>query len=85
MFSLSNKAIIKSILKHFESYLNPINKGSIINDWKRRSFLGDNIKVKTLKGKHEGTAYDLDKELFLVLKDKKGNKVRIIEGDIIIL
>ena len=82
---VNNKQIINTLLNYFEFYLNPINKSSIINDWKKRSFLGDKITVKTLKGTYKGTAYDLDKDLFLILKDKKGNKVRIIEGDIIIL
>lgn len=78
-----NKHIINSLLNQFESYLTPLNPDRIINDWKKSSFLGDKITVKTLSKTYEGIAFDIDKDCFLILKDKKGKKITIREGDVL--
>jgi len=78
-----NKQIINSLLNQFESYLTPLNPDRIINDWKKSSFLGDKITVKTLSKTYEGIAFDIDKDCFLILKDKKGKKITIREGDVL--
>ena len=80
---INNNPIIKRLLLHFEKYLKK-SKKEIISDWKKHSFLGSKIKVRTLSETYSGTAYDIDKDYFLILKDKKGKKITIIEGDILI-
>lgn len=84
---INNKRIINNLLKHFETYLKLLkNKkhSKIINDWKKNSFLGSEVKVKTLGKKYSGIAYDINKDCFLILKDKKGRKIKIIEGDVLL-
>ncbi len=80
---INNEKVIKVLLKNFESYLKS-KQSKIIRDWKRNSFLGSQVKVKTLNGAYKGIAYDIDKDCFLILKDKNGNKIQVREGDIII-
>ena len=82
---IDNKKIIKLILNYFKKYYNELkdkNYNKIINDWKKNSFIGCKIEVKTLNKTYEGTAYNIDKDCFLVLKDKKGKKITIREGDV---
>ncbi|MBW2974651.1 biotin--[acetyl-CoA-carboxylase] ligase [Candidatus Woesearchaeota archaeon] len=84
---VDNKRIIKSLLKHFEHYLEELkarNYSKIIEDWKKDSFLGSEIKVKTIDKEYSGTAHDVDSDCFLILKDKKGKKIRIVEGDVLL-
>lgn len=84
---INNKLIIKRLLNHFEKYLKLLrNKkySKIINDWKKNSFLGSNIKVKTLNRIYFGTAFDVDKDCFLILKDEKNKKIKIVEGDVLL-
>lgn len=83
-----NKEIINKLLNHFEKYLKSLkNKkySKIINDWKKNSFLGSKVKVKALNRTYSGIAYDVDKDCFLIVKDKKGKKIKVIEGDVFIL
>ena len=84
---INNNEIIKIILKNFETYLkllknNKYNK--IIADWKKNSFLGSKIKVKTLGKTYSGIAFGVDEDCFLILKTEKGN-VTVREGDVIII
>lgn len=82
---INNKIIINKILEYFEYYVELLKSkkySKIINDWKKNSFLGSDVKVKTLKNIYSGIAYDIDKDCFLVIKDKKGKKIRIVEGDV---
>ena len=68
---IDNNSIIKKILKNYENYLKLLEKREywkIINDWKKNSFLGEKIKVKTLNKTYIGTAQDIDKDCFLILK-----------------
>lgn len=84
---INNKKIINKLLNHFEKYLKLIqNKkySKIINDWKNNSFLGSKVKVKTINKTYSGIAYDIDKNCFLILKDKKGRKIIVREGDVLI-
>ena len=84
---VNNKKIIKRLLNHFGNYLKLLKNrkySKIIKDWKKNSFLGFNIEVKTGNKKYIGIACNIDKNLFLILKDKEGRKIKIIEGDIII-
>ena len=81
---INNERLLKSLLKHFEKYYSILkNKeySKIISDWKKNSFLGSKVKVKTLGKKYSGTAFDVDKDCFLVIKDKE-KKIKIKEGDI---
>lgn len=81
---IDNKKIINKLLNHFEKYLKLLKDkkySKIIKDWKKASFLGEKVKVKTLNKTYEGIAYDIDKDCFLVIKTK-GKKIKIIEGDI---
>jgi len=77
---------IKNILKHFHDYLELIeNKkySKILSDWKKYSFLGAKVKVKTMNKEFSGIAYDLDKDGFLIVKS--GNKkIKVLEGDVIL-
>ncbi len=84
---INNKSIINNLLKHFEFYLKLLkNKkhNRIIKDWKKASFLGHKVKVKTINKTYEGVAYDVDKDCFLILKDRKGKKIKVIEGDVLV-
>ena len=83
----NNKIIINKLLNHFEFYLKLLKnkkQSKIIEDWKKASFLGHKIKVKTTNKTYEGIAYDVDKDCLLILKDKKGKKIKIVEGDVLI-
>ena len=77
---INNKKIINKLLSNFESYLKS-KHSKIISDWKKNSFLGSKIKVKTLDKTYEGTAYNIDEDGFLILK-LKNKKIKIREGDI---
>jgi len=84
---ISNKKIINNLLKNFEKYYSILkNKdySKIISDWKKNSFLDSKVKVKTLNKTYSGIAFDIDKNCFLIIKDKKGNKIKIKEGDILV-
>lgn len=84
---INNKKIIKKLLKHFENYIKLLRKkkySKIIEDWKKNSFLSSEVKVKTLNKTYSGIAHNIDKNCYLVIKDKKGKKIKIIEGDILI-
>jgi BirA family transcriptional regulator, biotin operon repressor / biotin---[acetyl-CoA-carboxylase] ligase len=81
---INNKKIINKLLKHFEKYLKLLKNKKypkIIKDWKKLSFLGQKVKVKTLKGTFEGIAYNIDKDCFLIVKTKT-KKIKVIEGDV---
>jgi len=82
--AINNRKIINKLLNHFERYLILLkNKkhSRIIKDWKKLSFLGSDIKVKTMNKTYEGIAYNVDKDCFLILK-AKGKKIKVIEGDV---
>ncbi len=83
---VDNKKIIKKLLKYFEDYLKLLrNKkySKIIKDWKRNSFLGLRVRVKSLGKTYSGIAYDVDKDCFLVIKSK-GKKITVREGDVLV-
>jgi BirA family biotin operon repressor/biotin-[acetyl-CoA-carboxylase] ligase len=83
---VNNYIIIKQILKHLKYYLNLLKNRKyykIRDDWKKLSFLGSKIKVKTRNKTYSGTVIDIDKDCFLIIKSK-GKKRRIIEGDMIL-
>ena len=83
---INNKKIINKLLNHFEKYLILLkNKkySKIIKDWKKLSFLGEKVKVKTLNKTYEGIAYDIDKDCFLIVKTKT-KKIKVIEGDVFV-
>ncbi len=82
---INNKKIINKLLNYFEYYLRFLKDGKknkIICDWKRYSFLGSKVKVKSLGKDYSGIAYDVDKDCFLILKLKNGKKVKVVEGDV---
>ncbi|MBW2988931.1 biotin--[acetyl-CoA-carboxylase] ligase [Candidatus Woesearchaeota archaeon] len=83
---VDNKRLINAVLRHLEAYIEKLkNKkyNKIINEWKKRSFLGSEVVVRSIGKTYRGTATDVDKDCFLIIKDKKGKKTRIIEGDVI--
>ena len=74
-------------MKNFEEYhliLKNKEYSRIISAWKKHSFLGSEVKVKTLNSEYSGIAYDIDRDGFLVIKDEKGKKDIIREGDVLI-
>lgn len=84
---VNNKKIIDKLLNHFEHYLKLLKAkkhSKIITDWKKNSFLGSKVKVKTLNKTYSGIAYDIDKDCFLIVKDKEGKKIKIMEGDVLV-
>jgi len=84
---INNKKLANNLLKILESYLKLLKHKEykkIINDWKKASFLGSRVLVKTLNNSYKGIAYDIDKDCFLVIKDKNNNKIKILEGDVLI-
>lgn len=84
---IDNKRLLTNILEIFEYYLKLLeNKkySKIINDWKKNSFLGSKVKVKTLTKTYSGIAFDIDKDCFLIIKDKNNNKIKILEGDVLV-
>lgn len=83
---INNKLIINKLLNHFEKYLKLLKAkkhSKIIKDWKKNSFLGSKVKVKTLGKTYEGIAYDVDKDCFLIIKSK-GKKIIVREGDVLL-
>jgi BirA family transcriptional regulator, biotin operon repressor / biotin---[acetyl-CoA-carboxylase] ligase len=80
---INKENILKSLIKNLNSYTKKINKKKIFEDWKKYSFLGDKVKVKTMNKTFEGIAYNLDNEGFLIIK-KDNKKIKIIEGDVFI-
>ena len=84
---VNNKEIIKKLLEYFSEYIKLLKNKKyhkIIKDWKENSFLGSKVKVKTIKKEYQGIAHDIDKDCFLIIKNKK-DKIVIREGDITIL
>ena len=84
---IDNKKIINQLLKNFEKYyliLRNKEYNKIMDDWRENSFLGFDIKVRTLGRTYCGVAFDIDKDGFLGLRDKAGKKIVIKEGDIFI-
>jgi len=84
---INNELIINKTLKNFEGYYKILvnkNYKKIISDWKKNSFLESKVKIKTVNKTYEGIAFDVDKDCFLVIKDKKGKKVVVREGDVLI-
>ena len=63
--------LLESLLADNDIVLKNKKYSKIISDWKKSSFLGSEVKVKTLGKKYSGTAFDVDKDCFLILKDKK--------------
>lgn len=85
---INNKKIIDNLLKNLQEYYSILenkNYSKIISLWKENSFLGSEIRVKTMTKTYSGIAYDIDKDCFLVIKDHSGKKIKISEGDIEIL
>lgn len=83
-----NKKIITTFLKVFEEYYKILKKkrySKIISDWKKHSFLGCKIKVKTLDKTYHGTAFDIDCNCLLLIKDKNNKNIKIHEGDVTII
>jgi BirA family biotin operon repressor/biotin-[acetyl-CoA-carboxylase] ligase len=83
---VNNKKIIEKLLKYFEDYLKLLkNKkySKIIKDWKRNSFLGSRVRVKSLGKTYSGIAHDVDKDCFLVIKSG-GEKIVVREGDVMV-
>lgn len=84
---IDNKKLLDSFLKNFEKYyliLKNKKYSKIRQDWKKNSFLGAKVRVKTLKRIFSGVAFDVDADCFLVVKDKRGKKVIVREGDVFI-
>ncbi len=84
--SVNNKKIINKLLNHFEKYLKLLKSkkySKIIKDWKKHSFLGSKVKVKTLGKTFSGIAHNVDKDCFLIIKSK-GKKITVREGDVLL-
>lgn len=84
---IDNKKLINKILNHFEKYIKLLkNKkySKIISDWKKDSFLGSEVRVKSLGKEYYGVAFDVDKDCFLIVKGKN-KRIRVMEGDVFIL
>lgn len=82
---INNKLIINKLLNHFEKYLKLLKDkkySKITNDWKKNSFLGSKVKVKTLGKTYSGVAFDVNEDCFLILRDKKRDTIKVIEGDV---
>lgn len=85
--NIDNGLLIKNLLEYFDYYLALLGKGKksmILTSWKKCSFLGKKIIVKTRKSRYAGIAYGIDKDCFLMLKEDNGRIRRIIEGDIFV-
>jgi len=79
--------LINKILFYFKKHYKLIEEkkySRIISDWKKNSFLGNEIKVKSIGKSYSGIAFDIDKEGFLIVKDKKGKKIKVREGDVFV-
>ncbi len=83
---INNRKLLQIFLHNLEEYLKLVDNGKhgrIISDWKRRSFLGSEVRVCSLKGEYTGIAYNVNDDCCLVLK--KNNKYTVIEeGDVYI-
>src|SRR3989338_1623309 len=80
---IDNRLIINNIiscLDHHIGWLKDKRYDKILSEWKNRSFIGHKIIVKTLKKTVKGTAYDIDEDCFLIVKDNKGKKKGSLKG-----
>jgi BirA family transcriptional regulator, biotin operon repressor / biotin---[acetyl-CoA-carboxylase] ligase len=80
---INNKKIINKLLNYFEKYLKLLKSrkySKIISDWKKLSFLGEKVKIKTLNKTIEGVAYDIDNECFLIVKTNKLSNSKNFKG-----
>ena len=58
----------------------------IIEEWKQHSdTLGKSIRVETTSGTIQGTAVDVDKSGFLLVKTREGKTIRVTSGDCTII
>ena len=72
---MNNQKIINDLLKNFEDYFKLLKKlkySKILSDWKKNSFLGSKVKIRTINKTFEGTAFDVD---------NKGNNITLREGE----
>jgi BirA family transcriptional regulator, biotin operon repressor / biotin---[acetyl-CoA-carboxylase] ligase len=76
---------LKSFIIAFEQTYKDFNRqrfNDLVKEWKSYSdTLGKKIRVSTMTGDVEGTAYDVDSSGFLLLKTQTGETKRILSGD----
>ena len=80
----SRERLIAEILNEFERILKKIKKDpdTVLNSWRSRSkMIGENIKVVDGNETTYGTFEDIDKNGFLLLREKDGVK-KIFNGDV---
>jgi len=68
--------------EHFYTVFQGQRYEEILTEWKAWSdTLGKRVKVKTMTGTLQGTAYDVDHSGFLLLRTEKGDTKKILSGD----
>ncbi|HLC96063.1 MAG TPA: biotin--[acetyl-CoA-carboxylase] ligase [Candidatus Nanoarchaeia archaeon] len=83
---VDNDKLLDALLSYFGNYVYLyLHKkySSIRADWKKYSFLGTYISVKTKTASYSGIAFDINKDCFLVIKDGP-RKIVIREGDLVL-
>ena len=60
--------------------------GPVMQRWKSLTdMMGRRVIVRTAGRQHEGEVLDFDPEGFLILRDDRGEAVRIFSGDVTLL
>jgi BirA family biotin operon repressor/biotin-[acetyl-CoA-carboxylase] ligase len=78
--------ILKAILESMEENYHRLKKEGIAGlreEWNNRSFiLGKKVVVSSDKTEEYGIAESIDEDGFLILRDEKGERKRILSGDV---
>lgn len=85
----SRVLFLRRFLESFECYydlLQTLGLGPIMTRWKEMTdMLGKRVSVRTIGGHYTGKVVDVDQDGFLILRDEKGDSMRIVSGDVTIL
>ena len=82
-------ALLRRFLEYYESYYDIFKiKGfdPVMNRWKSlTNMMGRRIMVQMVGRQHVGEVFDFDQDGFLILRDDRGESIRIFSGDVTFL
>jgi BirA family biotin operon repressor/biotin-[acetyl-CoA-carboxylase] ligase len=81
--------LLRRFLEYYESYYDIFKiKGfdPVMNRWKLlTNMMGRRIMVQMVGRQHVGEVFDIDQDGFLILRDDRGESIRIFSGDVTLL
>lgn len=84
----SRSELVRNFLKWFEGYYEMFQHGdfeTILDRWRQFSHIaGRRITVETVGEKYSGTALDIDRDGFLMMRGDDGQTRRIYSGDVLL-